>query len=310
MADDLTRSERIGWRIGRLRSSYRGHRLAYRLTGGRIGGRMRGVPVLLLTTTGRRSGAQKTVPLMYLADGDRCVVVATNFASPDRDPAWWLNLQADPTAIIQRGSIQSSVRARRLEGEELDAIWPRLDQLNRLWRHTTTVTDRRFRPSPSNLDFERARTRIVAVVALLDIASLQQIEPECSTHPAVAAAVGVPGLSIAEVAEQTGVGVHTLRYYERIGLLQVPRDEAGRRVYGATEIGRVVFISLLRAAAMPIRDLQEYFGLVARGPGNEADRVEVLERHREHVARSLDELRSALQLIELKLSLYRSSIAP
>jgi DNA-binding transcriptional MerR regulator len=132
--------------------------------------------------------------------------------------------------------------------------------------------------------------------------------PECASHPAVGAAAG--GLTIADVAEQTGVGAHTLRYYERVGLLRVPRDAGGRRVYGPTEVGRVVFISLLRAAQMPIADLQEYFGLVADGPGNEPARIAVLERHRDHVAVALDEVTSALQLIDLKLALYRGDTNP
>lgn len=103
---------------------------------------MRRVPVLLLTTIGRRTGEARTVPLMYLADGDRYVVVASNFATPDRDPAWWLNIQDEPVTTIQLGSKRSTVRARRVDGDELEELWPRLDRLNRLWRHTTTVTDR------------------------------------------------------------------------------------------------------------------------------------------------------------------------
>lgn len=128
---------------------------------------------------------------------------------------------------------------------------------------------------------------------------------ECADHPAVTAAE--VGLTIAEVAQQTGVSAHALRYYDRIGLLDVPRDPAGRRVYDPASVGRIVFISLLRAAGMPIGDLQTYFGLVREGDGNEAARLAVLEGHRAHIVRSLDELRSALELIDLKIARYRDA---
>jgi DNA-binding transcriptional MerR regulator len=129
--------------------------------------------------------------------------------------------------------------------------------------------------------------------------------PECASKPAVLAAG--PAMSIAETAALTGVSAHTLRYYERIGLLRVPRDAAGHRSFGPTEVGRITFISLLRATAMPIRDLQRYFGLVADGPGNEPDRVAVLERHRDHLIQSLADLQSARELIDFKIDLYRSA---
>lgn len=131
-------------------------------------------------------------------------------------------------------------------------------------------------------------------------------DPECASHPAVGAAAA--GMTIGDVAEQTGIGPHTLRYYERIGLLRVPRDQGGRRVYGPTEVGRVVFINLLRAAQMPIADLQAYFGLVADGPGNESARAGVLARHRDRVAEAITEMQTALQLIDLKLALYRGDV--
>lgn len=129
--------------------------------------------------------------------------------------------------------------------------------------------------------------------------------PECAGKPAVLAAG--PAMSIAEASELTGVSAHTLRYYERIGLLRVPRDAAGHRSFGPTEVDRITFISLLRATAMPIRDLQRYFGLVSDGPGNEAERVAVLERHRDHLIQSLADLQSARELIDFKIDRYRSA---
>src|SRR6476661_3731266 len=75
-----------------------GHRLIYRATGGRITGRVRGMPVLLLTTIGRKSGKRRTIPLTYLPDTRGPVLIASNFGK-DRPPAWYLNLQHAPRVV-------------------------------------------------------------------------------------------------------------------------------------------------------------------------------------------------------------------
>jgi DNA-binding transcriptional MerR regulator len=110
--------------------------------------------------------------------------------------------------------------------------------------------------------------------------------------------------SIAAVAERTGVTAHTLRYYERIGLVSVPRDEAGRRDYTDAELARVTFIARLRLTAMPIRDIQAYFALVDEGPGNEDDRRAILERHRDRVKERIVDLEAALAVVEHKIATY------
>jgi DNA-binding transcriptional MerR regulator len=117
-------------------------------------------------------------------------------------------------------------------------------------------------------------------------------------------------LTIAEVAERTGVTAHTLRYYERIGMLEVPRDDAGRRLYGPDEVGRVIFITRLRMTAMPIREIQAYFRLVAQGPGTEPERLALLERHRDEVKARIVDLESALATIEWKIATYGGACAP
>jgi DNA-binding transcriptional MerR regulator len=117
-------------------------------------------------------------------------------------------------------------------------------------------------------------------------------------------------LTIAEVAERTGVSAHTLRYYERIGLVSVPRDAAGRRLYTQEEVARVVFITRLRLTEMPIRDIRAYFALVADGPGNEEARLALLERHRDQVKARIGELESALGVIEFKIATYGRTCGP
>jgi deazaflavin-dependent oxidoreductase (nitroreductase family) len=96
----------------------------YRLSGGRIGGRVGRAPVLLLTTTGRKSGQRRTAPVVYLADGENVVVINTN-AGNAKVPAWSLNLAANPEAEVERGRRRYPVRARVAEGEERARLWRR-----------------------------------------------------------------------------------------------------------------------------------------------------------------------------------------
>lgn len=83
----------------------------YRLSRGRLFGRLDRAPVLLLTTTGRKSGARRTAPVVYLADGERMVVIGSN-AGNVRTPAWALNLRAHPDAEVEVGAHRRQVTAR------------------------------------------------------------------------------------------------------------------------------------------------------------------------------------------------------
>jgi len=94
----------------------------YRATGGRIGGKVGKAPVLLLTTTGRKSGQYRTAPVVYLADGERLVVIGSN-AGHERAPAWSLNLKANPEAKVEVGRDRRPVRARVAEGDERADLW-------------------------------------------------------------------------------------------------------------------------------------------------------------------------------------------
>jgi deazaflavin-dependent oxidoreductase (nitroreductase family) len=96
----------------------------YRLSGGRLGGRVNRAPVLLLTTTGRRSGRIRTAPVVYLKDGERMVVINTN-AGNAKVPAWSLNLTANPEAEVELGRRKIPVVARVAEGEERADLWRR-----------------------------------------------------------------------------------------------------------------------------------------------------------------------------------------
>jgi F420H(2)-dependent quinone reductase len=97
----------------------------YRLSGGRVMGKMGAAPILLLTTTGRKSGRSRTTPLLYLKDDGSLVLVASLGGAP-KHPAWFLNLETDPGVTVQVGSQRSSATARRASAEEKARLWPRL----------------------------------------------------------------------------------------------------------------------------------------------------------------------------------------
>ena len=119
------------------------------------------------------------------------------------------------------------------------------------------------------------------------------------------------GVSIAEAARRTGVSVHTLRYYERAGLVvtSVDRTQGGWRRYHAEDLKWISICTKLRATGMPIKSIRRYARLVAAGPGNEQERLALLEAHRAEVAARLAEMRESLRLIEHKIGVYQGRLA-
>jgi len=120
---------------------YKVHHWMYRMTGGLLGQSSSVGPMLLLTTTGRRSGQARTVPLLYMEDGGRFVVVGSNGGRPD-PPAWLLNLRANPNGEVQVGRQQHRVQAEILYGAARGDLWDRLHQFYAGWAHYQTLTDR------------------------------------------------------------------------------------------------------------------------------------------------------------------------
>ena len=108
-----------------IRAMGRTHLALYRLSRGRLLGRIAGMPVLLLTTTGRRSGARRTTPLTFFRDGADLVVIASNGGS-HRPPAWSLNLQHDPHAVVEIAGETIAVTARTASAEERERLWARI----------------------------------------------------------------------------------------------------------------------------------------------------------------------------------------
>lgn len=93
------------------------HKASYLLTGGKVGGKFHGAPLVLLTTTGRKSGAARTWPLLALRDGDAYLFAASN-SGHDHHPAWYLNLEAHPEVTVRDGDTTVSGRARITTGTE------------------------------------------------------------------------------------------------------------------------------------------------------------------------------------------------
>jgi DNA-binding transcriptional MerR regulator len=112
--------------------------------------------------------------------------------------------------------------------------------------------------------------------------------------------------TIEEAAQRTGVTTHTLRYYERIGLLApVGRASSGHRRYSDDDIGAIGFLTLLRQTGMPIRDMQRFVELTRAGDGTIPERVVVLEAHRDALAEQLALLNRHFAAIEIKIGIYR-----
>jgi DNA-binding transcriptional MerR regulator len=116
-------------------------------------------------------------------------------------------------------------------------------------------------------------------------------------------------LTIAEVAERTGLTRHTLRYYERDGLmLGVDRAGSGHRRYSDTDLGWIELITKLRATGMPIREVRRYAEMVRAGDGNEDERLALLRAHRERVRAQLETMTAYLDSIDLKISYYADAV--
>ncbi len=120
----------------------------FRSHGGKVGGPFKGAPLLLLTTTGARSGMARTTPVMYLPDGDRLIIFATN-AGASTNPDWYHNLMALPKATVEVGSETFEVKAVEVTGEERDQLYARQAAL-----------------FPGFADYEAKTTRRIPVIAL------------------------------------------------------------------------------------------------------------------------------------------------
>ena len=119
------------------------HRALYEKTDGRLMSRLAGLEMCLLTTTGRKSGQPRTSPLACFRDGKNLIVVASNNGQ-DHDPAWWLNLQANPAAEVRLGRERFRARAELATGAERERLWPWLCKQNPVYPRYQKKTQRQI----------------------------------------------------------------------------------------------------------------------------------------------------------------------
>jgi F420H(2)-dependent quinone reductase len=115
------------WKV--FSTSTQAHVMAFRLSGGRIGGRMMGAPILLLHHTGAKSGKERVAPLLYMPDGERMVIVASK-GGYVKNPAWFHHLMANPDTLVElprEGKV--AVSARKASDAEHEKLWPRVTDL-------------------------------------------------------------------------------------------------------------------------------------------------------------------------------------
>ncbi|MCG6493486.1 MerR family transcriptional regulator [Kitasatospora sp. A2-31] len=129
-----------------------------------------------------------------------------------------------------------------------------------------------------------------------------------------AAPVGVPDRtprhSISEVAAASGLTVHTLRWYERIGLLDpVDRAASGQRRYCDADLHRLAFLGRLRLTGMPVADMLRYVELAREGERTAEDRRELLVAHREVVRQQIADLHATLAVLDFKIDIYAGKLA-
>jgi F420H(2)-dependent quinone reductase len=131
-----------------MRAQWKLHKVVWRISGGRLGTRVLGMPVLELITTGNKTGQPRTVLIGYLDVDGAPTLVATN-AGAKHDPAWVRNLRANPDATIVRRGHRQDVRARFLDGEERERAW-----------HAAVAANAQYE------DYRAAISRPVPIVAL------------------------------------------------------------------------------------------------------------------------------------------------
>lgn len=114
-------------------------------------------------------------------------------------------------------------------------------------------------------------------------------------------------MKIGELAKRSGLSPHTIRYYERIGLLPYADRKSSQRDYDASILVWIEFLGRLKTTGMPIREMLRYAALREKGAGTENERRALLEQHRERVRAHLAELQACLSVLDTKIAGYASS---
>ena len=114
--------------------------------------------------------------------------------------------------------------------------------------------------------------------------------------------------SISQMAKLFDLEPHTLRFYEKEGILSPGRAENGTRRYTEEDVSQMEMLLCLKSTGMPLKDIREYFNLVQQGDQTLSERLEIFTRHRQHVLEEIDELQRHLQKIEHKIDWAQSAL--
>jgi DNA-binding transcriptional MerR regulator len=115
--------------------------------------------------------------------------------------------------------------------------------------------------------------------------------------------------SISAAANQAGISIHTLHYYEREGLLQVERSSSGHRRYSSGDLEWIGILTCLRETGMPIRTMREFAKLVQQDSSNIPERIQILKSHRLEVLARLKSLQHNFEHVEYKIDYYQKVLA-
>lgn len=117
--------------------------------------------------------------------------------------------------------------------------------------------------------------------------------------------------TVGEVSERTGFTIDTLRYYERLGLIeQIERTSGGKRRYRADDIGWLEFVSCLRDTGMPISSMRSFAELCRAGDETIPARIALLDEHRAAVEAQIEDMRQRVAAISHKIEYYRGVLGP
>lgn len=116
------------------------------------------------------------------------------------------------------------------------------------------------------------------------------------------------GYGISQVAQRFGIEPHTLRFYEKEGIITPERTSSGIRSYTEENIAQLEMAMCLKSTGMPLKDIKRYFDLVAAGDETLDQRLEIFTDHRKHVLEEIEELQKHLCKIEHKIQWYQGFI--
>ena len=114
--------------------------------------------------------------------------------------------------------------------------------------------------------------------------------------------------SIGEFSKDTGLGIHTLRYYEHESLITPVRNYSNRRRYSEKDITWIAFIKRLKATGMPIKEIKRYAALRAKGDATLSERMEMLIQHRQSLREQIRQLQEHEAKLDEKIAFYQQEI--